>query len=330
MKRGLSRFNFYLVQIQVLLTKASKQKNPALWLFQNNLRTPLFMIEGLAKMHIDFHNKKKFTKIKEQFKQLEDALGSIDYYDTFAKELSNNKIIPKEITGYLQAQAREKIQSLNEILIEEKWIGNEKSRISKIQKKLHEARWLKESDEIYAIDEYYGKAIYEIAAFIQKTGPHFDNVEEDVHELRRKLRWLSIYPQAFRGSIQLSINKPCPKHLIKYQTKEITSSPFNIFPEAGNLKYFLLLDQQYFYSLSWIIATLGKLKDTGLRVIAIKEAILQTGTLTENEALQSAYQYAGTKQMKLTQILKNASAITHAYFNEQNLEHLVIGTSKIK
>jgi len=85
MKNGPARFDFFLSQLQTLLAKAAKQKNPALWLYQNNARTPLFMLEGLAKMYSGIHNNKKFTKLKEHFKFLEDVLGAIDYYDAFAK-----------------------------------------------------------------------------------------------------------------------------------------------------------------------------------------------------------------------------------------------------
>ena len=186
------------------ITKSAKQKNPALWLYQNNVRTPLFMLEGLAKMYSSIHNKKKFAKLKEHFKLLEDGLGAIDFYDSFAKEFSKNKTIPAAVTNYLQAQAREKIQSLNELLTEKEWLGENADRIKKIQKKLEEADWLKEEKEIEAVKDFYGEAIYGIVEFTGKTKFHFDNVEADVHELRRKLRWLSIYPQAFRGCIQLS------------------------------------------------------------------------------------------------------------------------------
>ena len=112
MKSGIIRFDFYLNQLLVLISNASKQKNPALWLYQNNARTPIFMLEGLSKLYLDLHNKKKFTALKEQFKLLEDGLGAIDYYDSFAKEFAKNKKIPVAVTKYLQAQTREKIQHL--------------------------------------------------------------------------------------------------------------------------------------------------------------------------------------------------------------------------
>ena len=330
MKKGPVRFVYYLEKLEVLLNKASIQKNPALWLYKNDARTPLFMLESLAKMYTQIHNKKKFTKLKEQFKLLEDTLGAIDYYDNIAKDISTNKKIPATITSYLQAQTREKIQSLNEILVEKEWLLADNSRIKKIQKKLNEANWLEEEAEVKAINKFYGKAIYDITEFIQMDAFHFDNIEADVHELRRKLRWLSIYPRAIQGNIQLSKNKTTPKHLAKYLTKEITTSPFNKMPDAGDATYFLLLEQNYFYALSWMIASLGKIKDKGLHLVAVKEALQQTSELTDLQAYKKTYQLLGAKQPKLELLLKEAAAICKEYFGEQNLENLVIGISSIK
>ena len=140
MKNGIIRFNFFLDQLQVLLDKAGKQKNPALWLYQNNARTPIFMLEGLAKLYAGLHNKKKFEKIKAQFKLLEDILGAIDYYDSFAKQFSADKKIPVAITNYMQAQSREKIQSLNEALKEQQWLGAGNKRVNKLRKKLKNSK----------------------------------------------------------------------------------------------------------------------------------------------------------------------------------------------
>ncbi len=330
MIKGLARFDYYLNKLQLLFNKASKQKNPALWLYNNDGRTPLFMLESLAKMYTQIHNKKKFTKLKEQFKLLEDTLGAIDYYDNIAKGISANKKIPSTVTNYLQAQTREKIQSLNEILVEQEWLSADNGRIKKIQKKLAEADWLKEEDEIKAINEFYGEAILDITEFVHTDKCNFKNIEADVHELRRKLRWLSIYPQAIQGSIQLSKNKTVPKYLVKYLTKEITTSAFNKMPDAGDATYFLLLEQHYFYALSWMIAELGKIKDKGLYVIAVKEALQQTTNLADAATCKKAYQLLGTKQPTLELLLNQAAATCKLYFDEQNLEHLVIGTGSVK
>lgn len=106
MKPGLSRFNYFFDKLQLLFTTAAKQRNPALWLYRNDARTTLFMLEALSRMYADFHNKKRFTKLKVQVKLLEDALGAIDYYDNMARDLAAQKKVLAPSIGYLQAQSR--------------------------------------------------------------------------------------------------------------------------------------------------------------------------------------------------------------------------------
>ena len=329
MKNGLARFDYFLNKLQDLLDKSSKQKNPALWLYQNNARTPLFMLEGLAKLYAGLHNKKKFSKLKDQFKLLEDAIGAIDYYDAFTKEFAKNKNIPAAIKNYIQAQSREKLQSLNETLKEKEWISAGNIRIAKIRKKLAKADWQKEREETESINSFYILAIKKILNFINQKDFHFENVEADLHELRRDIRWLSIYPQCLQGCIQLSKAKSSPRYLDKYLTKEITGSPYNIMPDAGDSKHFLVFNKNRFYALSWLIAELGKLKDNGLRVVVIEEALLQTTKTTDKDAAKKAYQLLGNKQLKIQQLLDKAQTICKTYFKEKNLESLLIGTAAV-
>jgi hypothetical protein len=331
MKNGIARFDYHLKQLDELIAKSSKQKNPALWLYQNNARTPLFMLEGLAKMYSGIHNKKKFSKIRAYVKLLEDAFGQIDYYDAFAKELSADKKMPATITSYLQAQSREKIQSLNEMLQEKNWLGDDAGRIKKIRKKLAEADWQDEKKDIKSIQQFYITAINRILEFINKKDFHFSDVEKDVHEFRRMLRWLSIYPQALRGCIQLGKSKTAtPKYLTKYLTQAITGSPYNKMPDAADLKHFLLFDQNRFYALSWMIAELGDLKDNGLKVEIIKESLLQTTKTTEKDALAKAYKLAGAAQKTIPQILIAAENICRIFCKEKNLENLILGIAEAK
>ncbi|UAY51364.1 hypothetical protein [Ferruginibacter albus] len=327
--QGFTCFDFYLSKLEVLLNKATSQKNPALWLYRNNARTPLFMLEALSRAYAAMYPEFKFSKLDARFKVLEDALGAIDYYDAFAKEFAINKAIPAPVLTYLQAMTREKTQNFNEILKEKSWITDKDPKIEKIRSKMSEIKWRKEAADIKAIKEYYDLSIKEIIKFTRRSDFHFENVEADVHELRRKLRWLSIYPQAFCGSIQLSKVPKVPAHLKKYLTKEIVSSPFNKLPDAGDKKHFLILEQNHFYALSWMIAELGKLKDEGLRVIVIKEALQQNTSLSDADAFKQAYKITGTKQLTIKKILDRSDDICKKYFAEKNLQHLVIGCGKI-
>lgn len=329
MKNGLERFEFYLLKLEVLLQDASKERNAGLYLYSNDARTPVFMLEGLAKLYANLHNKKRFTKIKDDCKLLEDALGAIDYYDSFAKEFVNNHTIPAEVTDYTQGQAREKIQRLNDLLVERSWIGENADRIKKIRKKLKTADWMKDDKEVKMIAGFYKDSINEIKNFVAETNGRFTEIETQVHSLRRKLRWLSIYPRALQGLIQLTENNLSDDSLHKYLSPDVINSPFNKMPEAGNNRFFLMLEKNYFLALSWMISSLGKLKDTGLRIVVITEALQQARGIDHDTALAKTYEILGSQHPGLSTILSDASAISGTYFKEQNLNRLLSGIATI-
>lgn len=328
MKNGRARFDFYLNQLEKLFLRAAAETNPALWLYSNNARTPLFMLEGLAKLYGGLHNKNKFRKIEEQFKVLEDALGAIDYFDSFAKEFSQNKKIPGEIAVYARAKADENIQRLNNLLIEKKWIGEDANRTRKIRKKLSGADWLKEKSEVNAIEGFYRKQIEEINTFAASCHSGFTGIETQVHALRRKLRWLSIYPQALQGCIQLTESGEPDENIIKYLTPEIINSPFNKMPDAGANKYLLMLDRNYFFALSWLIAELSRLKDEGLRVVLIDEAVGQSKTVSRTKVIKQIRRLPAPDASDMKAILSEASNICQMFFAEKNLDKLLNGIVK--
>ena len=327
MKMGLHRFTYYTTQVEDLLLKAGREDNPALWLFTIGARTPFFMLEALAKLYAGLHNSKKFDKLKEHFKLVEDGLGQIDYYDTLSKAFDPLEKVQGEYKQYIAAKMYKSAEALNVILKDEGWISEDNRRIRKISGKLREADWMEPENETEGMSKFYLKSISKIAGFIHETGFSFDNVEEDVHELRRKLRWLSIYPQALQGAVQYDKNSTEEAHLKKYLTEEIINSPFNKFAAKGNNKSILLLRRNYFLALSWMIAELGKLKDEGLLLTGLCEAITDRKSCTKEDALLEAYKFLGKKQRKLDEILDDAEVITERFFKEKNLNYLISGTA---
>lgn len=321
MNKSMQRFDIQIKKIATLLDNAKNKENPALWLYLNDLRTPMFMLEGLAKMYANLHNKKDFSKIKEQAKEIEDALGVVDFYISFQKEFSSNEKIPIVIKQFIDLKANEKIEVLNQILIKENWLNDK--RIDKVQKRLKKADWLKEEKEINAIQRYYTAEIAEINEFANSTKFEFDNVEEDVHELRRMLRWLSIYPQAMQGAVKLIANRVTSENVKKYLTKEIINSPFNQFATSKELTYFLQLNKNNFISLSWMIAELGKIKDNGLRIKVLEDALQATEYLKTADAETKAMQVLGKTQPSLLTLLQEASTISKTYFSDKLLTDLI-------
>jgi hypothetical protein len=329
MNNGLRRFTFYTEQIKALLDKAMEQKDPAMWLLSNNARTPFFMLEGLAKIYSGMHNTKKFKKLRGHFKSIEDGLGQIDYYHSLSGSFLAEKQIPAVCRKYTKMQSDRRATQLNEVLADKDWLTDDNKRIVKITKELNEVDWLDPVKEVEAISDFYKASIAAITEFVAGINYHFDNVENDVHELRRKLRWLSIYPQALQGAVQYAADTKAASHLKKYLTKEIVNSPFNKFPAAGSNTSFLMLNKNCFYALSWMISQLGSFKDEGLLLTGLCEAIQQSTACKEEEALEKAYAMLGRKQRKMQEILDDAEVITMRFFKENNLQHLIAGIKTV-
>src|SRR5580765_7838354 len=116
MKQGKSRFEFQLNKIEALFAQAVSEENPAFWLFLHDLRTPVFMLEALAKLYATLHNKKLFKKLQVEFKAIEDILGAIDYYAAFEKEFAASETIPAPVKNLLGSRAKEKTGMLNSLL----------------------------------------------------------------------------------------------------------------------------------------------------------------------------------------------------------------------
>ena len=323
MKQGKTRFDYQLNKVNILLIESKNHENQALWLFLNDLRTPMFMLESLSKMYAQFHNKAFFTELNERFKEVEDVLGAIDYYASFLREFHADEKIPSTVKNYLESKTREKIVIFNEILLKRGWsIGK---TLKKINEGLEIAKWQNEEEEIANIEKYYYKQVKKIQEFVDKTTFEFKNVESEVHELRRKLRWLSIYPQSFQGAILLHDVRRNSENFKKYLTEEIVSSPFNRLPESKDLKHHLYLEKNQFLALSWIISELGKLKDKGLKITCLKDAFQEIAFLKDKEAMSEAYRVLGTTYPKMETLLKQAGLVARGFFSDKILDKLIWG-----
>ncbi len=301
------------------IKKAGNQPNPAFGLYLGDARTPAFRLEGLARMYANLHDKKFFSRLSKQVKQFEDGLGEVDHYTVLEKEFTPNTKVPVEIKNYFAEKANTASEQLNKVLRKEKWLNGEK--IKSMKEGLKSVEWMSQKDEINAITGFYKKEITGIAAFIR--GCTFTDMENDVHELRRKLRWLSIYAGALQGKVALVDEKSTPDFLKKYLTPQIVQSPFNKIVASPEFKRHVQLNKGYFLALSWIIAELGRIKDNGLRIMALTEAFMHTASVPEKEALKRTYAVLGAQYPTTEVLLKRSAAISKTFLKEGNLERLL-------
>jgi len=320
---GKSRFIHFLTIIDDVLSEAATSEDPGRLIYSKDMRTPLFMLEALSRIYKKTQASKKIKKINDEFKDLEDFLGQIDYYDGFYKQFVQNKQIPELVTLYVKDCADKKIKEFNQHLKKEKWIGKHKKRLKKIYKKLDSIEWFDEKNDTIAILEVYQNDIEKITKKYKNPKKEFTDIEKDVHELRRQLRWLSIYPQALLGLMQFKSDGEPPEFLKKYLTTEIVNSPYNRLPQGSSLNNHILLNQNYYYSLSWMIAELGKLKDSALKMELLEKSIAKVYKAKDNVS-QLAYAICDQNQPTILQILDEAESISKTFFEEDILEHIVV------
>ncbi|MEO6406618.1 MAG: hypothetical protein ABIY51_07770 [Ferruginibacter sp.] len=325
MKKGFVRFDYFLDQLESLLQQSCVDENPAWWLYKNNARTPLFMLESLCRIYMTVLEKKPFQKLQDQFKALEDALGRVDMYDGFANEFSQKPAIDVHAKEYFYKKTELHVDRLNEMLLKEGWLGAGGKRLKKIRKKLNQIDWIKDKKEIKAIHFLFETSVEEIKTFFEKNKNGFTDLEDQLHELRRMLRWLSINGHALRGAVQLMDTGFKSGLTMNYITEAVEQSPYNKLPEAAENRYVLLLDKTIFLTMSGLIDQLGTLKDSGLRILLLAEAVQQSRQLNSNLALLGAYELLGIDEDGLQKILTNATNACKPFFNEELLDKLVLG-----
>ncbi|MEO7265745.1 MAG: hypothetical protein ABIW38_12570 [Ferruginibacter sp.] len=325
MKKGLNRYEYFLEQLELLLQKSSAEENPAWWLYKNNARTPLFMLEALSRIYVEILEKKPFKKFKAQFKSFEDAIGRIDMYDGFANEFSQKPAIYDHVKEYFYKKTEAHVDNLNEMLLQEGWLNADGKRIKKIRKKLNKIDWLNDKKEIKAIHFFYETAIEEIKSFFDKHKNGFTDLEDQLHEIRRLLRWLSINAHALRGAVQLIDSGFNNSLTLNYITDAVEKSPYNKLPEVEDNRYVVLLDKTVFLTMSGLIDQLGTFKDNGLRVMLLAEAIQQSRQVNSNLALLGAYELLESDGDELQKVLNNATSACKPFFEDELLDKLLQG-----
>jgi hypothetical protein len=304
-----------------LLSKGTLQANPAIWLYINDLRTTMFMLEATSRICEKVYDEPCFTKMKEQYKAVEDALGALDFYAAFFKELEPKNTIPNTIKQYLAEKAAEKAMVLNQLLEKEGWLNGK--RLEKMEQQLKSIDWRKEDKELKKIAEFYAKDVEKITEFAYSTKFTFAHIEE-VHEVRRRIRWLSIYGQALAGVFQFNATETPPTDALSpYLTDAVKKSPFNIMPTTLAVATPILLNKNYFFSLSWMIAELSRYKDSGLGVEVLKEALQNTAFLKDVAAYAEAYKLLGKDQVTLDVLISKSQTVIKTYFDEGHLKHLL-------
>jgi hypothetical protein len=273
-KKSKTVYDTPLHSLISLLEESKKKENPAYWLHQHKARTPLFMLESIARVLYKSTNDSLAKSWHKLFKKLEDKFGEIDYYDAFIKQFKTNKAIKKEELEYLEEKLKKVVAKLNKKLEKEHFYIKTLEKLAKDNPGDFHDKGL-----LITIHEQIKTEVLSAEEFFSSFPNGFTDIESHVHALRRKLRWVSIYGLSLGGIIVLKD----PKHRYKWEkefiTKQELSSPFNKLPVKKAFPYHIALNKKAFYALSHVISKLGELKDKGLAIEVLAKTIHKTGVM---------------------------------------------------
>lgn len=326
-EKQFNPFLFYSMQLQALFVKAAEQKNPALWLYENNARTPLFMLEALMRMHDNAFDEAFLTKWHMRFKKLEDEFGLLDYYIVFEKEFKLNKKITKPILENFTQNVGIVSGRLNSRLNDKDWLSG---KLLNFNVKLSQYTLFYDEEHITELRYVIEKEIEKIKEVALKLNYSFTEIELEVHDMRRKLRWISIYAQALNGLIQMKLTSKKIKYTTNYLTKDIVKSPYNKLPTKPKNTAIMEYDSDSFFALSWVIKELGTLKDNGLRIEALSDAIQKVEKIDEQHATEKTIGLLGVKKDTTQVILKQASDMIYNFIVKDKILDTILIKKVIK
>lgn len=274
------------------------------------VRNHYFYVETICRIGRDLGSEEVFEKHLKKFKEAEDILGQYDFFFSLSEATSH---VPEcrerfeELHGENFATAGEKLHNL----LEEERDSKQHSTFLKDCKEI-------EFDKPEKLQKEFGvfliKAIQKLSKGWEKGEFNPDEIETGIHELRRKLRWLSLYAQVSNGMIQLTGKEVKTEIAEVYVTREILTSPFLQFPKAPEGIRPLEIKFAHFAALSSLIATLGELKDAGLTLEA----------LNAEEKPLKCLKALPEDNRTLSSIRKEAEKHTRNFFEKHQIPELIV------
>lgn len=259
-----------LESLKALALSRSAKQNPELYLYKNGVRNILFRIEGLLRICRKVYDKKKFNSKYKLIKSLEDALGAIDHFDSLAKEYTESKQ-PKSVIAYFSKNSTIQVNNFKKIISETNLCSL--AFFEDFSKVMSENKWYKAAKEKEKTRKFLIRQIEKIEEDFKSGELNFNDVELGIHEVRRRIRWISIYASSLNGLVQLKKTAVKDTSLQKYLTKETVTSPYNKFPKPIKGLRSIYITDENFYALSWLINEFGILKDEGLKLYEIESAV---------------------------------------------------------
>jgi hypothetical protein len=308
-------FNTYdsLQGLISLSKEAAKKEDPTLHFFKQNARNNFFDLEAAFRIFRKTHSKEVADPLYEIYKSAEDSLGKYDFINSSSSKILSDTELPEALKEKIIHQEKKARIELKQFLHKEKWLPDATENVSKQAEKMKDILATDSEDFRYEYIKFLSKNISKIDEEYRKgeLDPHL--LEEGIHEIRRKIRWISIYAKISGGFIQTQKKEKINSEYKKYLTEEIISSPFIKLPLCPEGLEPITIRFENFVALSWMIQALGELKDEGLNYEN------QTHLLGEEKSTENKKNDSKNSTDTLARITEEALMICDEFFIKDNI-----------
>jgi hypothetical protein len=303
--------------------KSFESKNIGLEFYSLGARNDLFQLEAIARIYRSEFGKEKAQTLLDQIKNAEDALGAFDFNYALDKQMNAVEGLNHDLKTYFKNKSAAANKVLTTFLVDKKWVANSNDIYDELENSFLSMQLSKSKEWTEVIGELIIKELNKIHKRITEGEFRPLQLELGVHEIRRKLRWISIYSQAANGLVQLIENSNKNTSLTKYLKPEIVSSPFNKLPKKPAGKSCVEIQKDHFYSLSWMITELGKLKDVGLLKEYVDYAFNDI-KLNDHKEIEKTYKLLGLKKDSIEVVLRSSDIIIDKFMEDDKVCELIV------
>jgi hypothetical protein len=309
-------FQNYLQASLELFQKAIGEKGPSYFLYQHKARSPLFMVEALIRLVNRLIDDKEIRHSLKAVKKLEDRIGKIDEADGFLQLFGNNKKVKRAQLGHFREKRDKILQKSDAKLIDKAYYQNLFHNIISEFTINFNDRML-----ILKLKEIILKELEKAHHYFLKHRTRFSSIEE-VHEIRRKLRWISMYAQALNGVVVLKDDKTKYKWEKEMITQADKKLKYNKLEINKQLEEHIEFNNKAFLAISHVITQLGTIKETGLQIAALASSLKDIG-ITGKEATRIARQQLGIRKSE-KELLQEAHELMESFFVTHRIHELLI------
>lgn len=256
------------------------ERFPAFRCWKADVRTPAFFLEALARVFAKSGHKSQkddFEVLWMQFKVLEDALGRVDAWSVFHEKAEKKWRSRSAVVEVLREQCVHGIGQADAILREDGWLNEgEGNAFNYITQTLEGLDWPTPKEFKRTLLRFLVHLCRSLENRLVSGEFVLADLEQGVHEVRRRLRWISIYAAVFSGQIQLGSPRDGTSDLSRYARSDILSSRHIELPVPSRdvAKFFdpITVPHSEWVALSCVIQDLGVIKDRG----QARHALLET------------------------------------------------------